>query len=220
MELKKLPDLTFAQRDPAEIDNSIITIVEGLLERTLARADPLRLFLQGVEAIIIQQREVIDYAAKMNLLAYASGDYLDHLGALVGTVRIKANPATVTLKLTLSSARETATVVAKGTRATAGDGVHFAIDNDTVIVPGETSATATASCTDIGAVGNGYAAGEINVMTDPVPFVASVENITVSGGGADAESDDAYRARIHEAPEQFSNAGSYGAYEYFAKSAS
>ena len=39
-------------------------------------------------------------------------------------------------------------------------------------------------------------------------------------GGADVESDDSYRERIHEAPEQFSTAGPTGAYVYFAKKAS
>ena len=42
-------------------------------------------------------------------------------------------------------------------------------------------------------------------------------NVTISSGGTDAESDESFRERIHEAPESFSNAGSYGAYAYFAK---
>lgn len=56
-------------------------------------------------------------------------------------------------------------------------------------------------------------------LVDPLPYVDSVQNATVTAGGADKESDESYRERIHEAPESFSDAGSYGAYTFFAKSA-
>ena len=217
MELKKLPDITFAERDPTTIELDIVGTVEGYLNRTLARADPLRLFLMGVEAIIIQQREIIDHSAKMNLLAYAEGDYLEHHGVLVDTDRLEATAATVTLRLTLSAVREAATAIPAGTRATAGDGVYFAIDEAAVIPAGETSIDVAATCTETGAKGNGYVAGEIKTLTDPVPFVATVANTTTSEGGADREEDDDYRSRIQEAPERFSVAGPSGAYEYFAK---
>ncbi len=73
MNLQNLADLSFADRDPADIESNVITIAEGILGRKLARADPLRLFLLGLESVIIQQREIIDQSAKMNLLAYAVG---------------------------------------------------------------------------------------------------------------------------------------------------
>ena len=62
--------------------------------------------------------------------------------------------------------------------------------------------------------------GEINKIVDPAPFWASAENVTKSEGGADTESDEAYRDRIQEAPEKFSTAGPALAYEYHAKAAS
>lgn len=220
MELKKLPDLTFAEADADTVDGNVLTTVEALLGRTLARADPLRLFLRGIDAILIQQRLLIDQAAKQNLLAYATGDNLDHIGTLVGTDRIAATSATVTLQFTLSAKRETATIIPSGTRATAGDGVLFALDDTVVIAQGDTTAIGRATCTSIGATGNGYAPGEIKTLADPVAFVASVTNTTTSAGGADTEDDDAYRERIHEAPEKFSTAGPSGAYEYYAKQAS
>ncbi|WP_174769341.1 baseplate assembly protein, partial [Brevibacillus centrosporus] len=51
-------------------------------------------------------------------------------------------------------------------------------------------------------------------------YIQNVSNVTTSSGGTDRESDDAYRERIHIAPESFSTAGPEGAYEYFAMSAS
>lgn len=220
MELKNLPKLNFAEADPDIIDSNIVTTVEALLGRKLARADPLRIFLRGIEAIIIQQRILIDEAAKQNLLAYATGANLDHIGVLTGTERLQASAATTTLQFTLSNAREMATVIPKGTRATAGDGRLFALDEPLVITAGEESATGKATCTQVGEKGNNYAAGELKQLADPVPFIASVTNVTKTEGGADIEDDDTYRERIHEAPERFSTAGPYGAYEYHAKRAS
>ena len=48
MELKNLPDITFAESDPQAVELNIVTTVEALLGRKLARADPLRLFLRGI----------------------------------------------------------------------------------------------------------------------------------------------------------------------------
>lgn len=218
--LKNLPDLTFAESDPGKVDTQIVTVVEGLLGRTLAAADPLRLFLRGIEAIMVQQRILIDEAAKQNLLAYATGNNLDHLGILVGADRLAATAATTTMQLNLSAIRDTATAIPKGTRFTAGDGVMFALDADAIIEKGKIMTTAAATCTAVGSVGNGYAAGEVKSIVDPQPFLASAANTTTTAGGADIESDDNYRENIQEAPEGLSTAGPTGAYEYHAKRAS
>lgn len=220
MKLRDLPRLSFAERSPALIESNIVKTVEGLMDRKLARADPLRLFLLGVEAIIVQQREIIDQSAKMNILAYAMGENLDHIGALVGTERIGASAAHTLLNLVLSAPRETATSIPKGLRVTAGDSVMFAL-NETVIIPkGTVSVIGDATCTAVGSIGNGYAAGELKTIVDPVPFLVSAANTTMTEGGADVEDDESYRERIHEAPEKFSTAGPTLAYEYHAKTAS
>lgn len=220
MNNKELNHLTFAAADPAEMETNVLTTVEALLKRKLARADPLRLFLLGVEALIVQQRLLIDQSAKMNLLAYATGDFLDHIGLLVGTYRLPASAATVTLKLSLSAPRDQATLIPAGTRATAGNNVYFSLDANAIIPAGQLSVTGRGTCTEKGTVGNAYMPGEINKIVDPVPFLAAIENTTKSEGGADREQDEAYRERIHEAPEKFSTAGPSGAYAYHAKTAS
>lgn len=220
MSLSDLPEINFATADPQEIELSVVKTVEGYLGRTLERADPLRIFLRGVEAIIIEQRLLIDRTAKMNLLAYAVDDYLDHLGALVGCERLGASKAVTTVEVELSTSREVPTTILAGTRITAGDDVYFALDEDLIFWAGETSKQAKATCTVTGEVGNGYAAGELNRIVDPQPFLQSITNVTTSEGGADIEDNDSYRERIHAAPEAFSCAGSEGAYIYHTKSVS
>lgn len=218
--MKNLPEITFARGDPQEIDIEVVSTAEKLLGRKLERADPLKIFLNGVTLLLLQQRLLIDDTAKMNLLAYSKGEYLDHLGNLTGCERLAATAAKTTLRIELSSARETTTVINKGTRVTADSEYFFALEEDVLIGAGETSATCAASCTVTGEVGNGYAAGEIRRIVDVQPFVQSIVNVTTSEGGSDIEDDEHYRARIRESVEGFTCAGSAGSYAYHAKSVS
>ena len=110
--LDNLPDITFAEKDAKLIESEIINVYESLAGRTLAPGDPVRLFLLSIASIISQQRVLIDFAAKQNLLAFSSNGYLDHLGALLGVTRLPAYPAMTTLRFTLSGPQPWTTFVA------------------------------------------------------------------------------------------------------------
>ena len=215
-----LPDLTFVEVDIESMLDNARAIVEELLGRELKPADPLMLFLKSLIAIIAQQSLLIDETARQNLLAYATGTNLEHIGALYGLTREPESYAATTVEVKLSAARQTSTVIQKGTRINAGDEINFALDEDLIFLAGESEATISATCLTAGEIGNGYSIGELDKIVDPQPFLLSIKNVTESEGGADIESDEAFRERIHQAPESFSNAGSSGAYEYFAKKAS
>ena len=215
-----LPKIEFAAKDVSQIEADVITTYEAIAGRTLAPGDPVRLFLQAIAMLIAQQRLLIDYAAKQNLLAYASGDYLDHIGALVRTERIPAQPAVTTVRFTLSAAQPQAVIIPDGTRVTPNGQVFFAVQEDITVSAGSLQADVLAVCTAAGTVGNGWQVGQINQLVDPLPWISQVSNITVSSGGSDVEADDMYRQRIYEAPESFSVAGPEGAYKYWAKTAS
>lgn len=86
-----------------------------------------------------------------------------------------------------------------------------------IIKVGETKAEVMATCTITGEKGNGYNIGEINQIVDPVPYVKSMINKTISVNGAEIENDDSFREAIIEAPEGFSVAGPEGAYQYHVK---
>lgn len=218
--LSSLPEIEFVSSDKETVLAELVNLYTETTGRALAQGDPIRLFLYTIAEVIIQQRAWINYTGKQNLLRYASGGNLDHIGVLVGAERLAAAAATTTVKITLSEARATSTLIPSGTRITAGDNVFFALVENVNIIAGEITATASAQCTVTGSAGNGYLPGELKTIVDPVPFVASIVNTTTSEGGAEVEDDDSYREAIHEAPEKFSCAGPDGAYEYFAKRAS
>lgn len=220
MKLSDLPGVNFADYDEENVKNTVIDTYQKIAGRTLADGDPVRLFLLTIASVIIEQRWLIDQAAKMNMLAYAKGDYLDHLGILLDTTRIPAAAAETELQYTLSAVQADAVVIPAGTRVTApGSSIYFSTETDLVIPAGDTQGSVTAQCTVTGINGNGVAIGSLKEQVDPLPYVDSVRNTNISSGGADQEDDDTYRERIKEAPERFSNAGSKGAYEYWAKSA-
>lgn len=220
MDFKNLPEINFLKETVEEILDKAQKILEAELGRKISRADPLMLLLKSLVAIIYQLLNLINDAAKQNLLAYARGENLEHLGILVGVQRLQASFATTTCKVTLSDALNKAVTIKKGTRVHAGDDVYFALDDDLIFLAGETELVAKFTCIYTGEIGNLYKVGHLKVIVDPQPFLQSIENITVSDGGADIESDDRYRERIRIAPEMFSTAGPTGAYEFFTKSAS
>ena len=218
--LKSLPEIVFVDADASKVESSILAEYASITGRSLAKGDPVRLFLLANAAIIILLLNKINETGKQNLLRYATGSNLDHLGALIGVERIAATAAVTTMQVTLSTELGTSTLIPAGTRFTAGDNVFFALDAPLLIPAGQTSGIGSATCLETGTVGNGYIAGQLTTLVDPVPYVASVSNVTISEGGAAIQDDDSYREDIHGAPEQFSTAGPDGAYIYHAKRAS
>ena len=221
-----LPDISFAERDPAIIERELIRGYEDAYrlqygqERKLFPGDPIRLFLNTIAFKLIQQRQLINNAGKMNLLAYARDEYLDHLGALLGVYRLPAQSALTTLKFTLSTSQIGVSVIPAGTRATPGGGdIVFATLTTAEIPEGANEVEVPAHCLVSGVSGNGFVPGQVRKIVDPFPWQMGVENVTVSSGGADIESDENFRERIQIAPELFSVAGPRGAYEYWARSA-
>ena len=214
-----LPDVNFADKDPDTIQREIIRLYEDSSGRTLARADPVRLFIDAIILAVIQQRNVIDSAAKMNLLAYSSGSYLDQLGALLGVSRLDPEPARTTILFTLTNSLTYPAVIPQGTRITPGGIVVFATSQELIIPAGQSEGSVEAVCETSGVDGNGYAPGQVRKLIDTFTFGVSAQNLTETNGGTDTESDENFRERIQIAPESFSVAGPAKAYEYWARTA-
>jgi len=218
--LSNLPSIVFAEKDALLIEKEIINQYQSTAGVILGDADPRKKLLQSAVPIIAGQRSAIDKAAKRNLLAFADKAFLDHIGVQVGCTRIAATLSKTTLRFTLTKIRTVSTIIPKGTRVTAGDQIYFATAKELIISSGNLIGDITATCITMGNAGNEYAVGTLITIVDPVAYVSAVTNITASEGGADEESDDDFRERIHLAPEGFSCAGPTGAYEYWAKTAS
>lgn len=205
-------NLNFIDIDVDQLEADAKAIIEETLGYEIAPANPIWLLVKSLLAFIISLLTLLDYCARQNLLAFASGTYLDAIGQLVGVERIPATAASTAVQINLSAPRQSSTSIAKGTRITADNQTFFSLDEEVVFLPGETSKTSTATCLSLGEVGNGFAPNELSFIVDPQPFLQSIVNITTSDGGADAEDDESLRERIRIAPESFACAGPKGAY--------
>ena len=219
--ISRLPDVSF-------IDNMSLEDMQELLiskykekyeeitgdPAVIRKGDPMRIILLAAAQYLYQGLMQIDKAGKMNFVKYAYGDYLDHLAASKGLERLAATPATVTVTWSLAEARAADTVIPAGTRVTADWQTYFATTQEHTITAGETEISVLMTCTQAGSDGNGFAAGEITRMADPVAFISSVENTTASSGGTDTETDDHLRERIYNLPSVLPSGGTEDYYRY------
>lgn len=214
-----IPEISFVATDPAQIEADIIASYETASGRTLAPADPVRLLVAVFAAREVQLRYVLDFDAKQNLLRYSTGAYLDEVVELVGVTRLPASLASTTLRFTLSAEQPNTVTIPAGTRATNGT-VTFATLADAQVAAGDTTIDVPAAAVVAGTAANGYVAGQVNQMVDPLPWLQAVSNIDTSQGGAEIETDAALRERYRDALASYSVAGPVGAYVYWAKTAS
>ena len=222
-ELAGLPELSFidnkTQQDIRdEMLSDYISFLKARGEPAeLPEAHPDRLVIYATAAQLSQLAQYIDRGVKQNFLKYAVGDALDNLAAFKKIERLQAQPATTTLKFTLSAAQSSVIIIPGGTRVRSDSGVDFSTDAYAEVPAGELTATVTATALKSGTESNGVAIGEIKTLVDPVGYVASVENITVSAGGSNIETDGELTLRVYNAPHSWSVAGPLKAYEYWAE---
>ena len=214
-----LPAVEFLTTDAESIKSQILSGYESLTGRSLAAGDPVRLFLLSIAEILILQRTAINTAAQQNLLSYATGNYLDALGTYLSVKRLAESRAKTSIRFTLSQALANPFEIPARFEVTNGV-VAFATDADVTIAAGELTGEVGATCTTSGTSGNDYLAGQIATIVTPMAFLKSAENITITTGGSDAESDADFAERIRLAPNSFSVAGPVKSYVYHAKSAS
>lgn len=211
-----LPDLNFFEKEPDLIEREMLLHVEEKTGFTLQRADPRRKFLQALIPFVSMERNRLDHKLKQNRLAYAEDDTLLHMGMEMSTEKLEAKAAITTIAFILEEDRPgTITVPAE---TLVGEEPFFALDKNLIVPVGENIVTISATCVEKGEIGNGFLPGEISSMVEPIPYVKSIQNTTISSDGVEEETDDAYAERIRLAPESFSVAGSELAYIYWAKS--
>ena len=186
-------------------------------ELILQEADPVRLIAYANCLMLYQIIQYTDRAGKLGLLKYSYGDYLENIGALKGIERIEGAAARTVLRFTLSTERPGVTIIPAGTRVTSGDSIYFQTVGNLEIAAGELIGEVGAECKEDGIKGNGYNVGELKILVDPIAYVNAVENITITEGGADLESDENLAERIYLAPSSWSVAGPDDAYKYWVK---
>lgn len=212
--LKNLPDISFVDKNVEDmLAESILEYEQAYFDENgevikLYPGNKIRIFIYTQILKLYQAYQKLDFAAKQNFIKYATGGYLDNLAATrTNTVRLAAQKSKVTVRFTLSASQASDVTIPTGTRVTAGDNVFFAVNENKVITAGNLTGDFIFECTEAGLIGNGYVAGVINTLVDPIPYVQSVSSVDTSQGGAEIENDESLKERTWLAPEGYSVAG-------------
>lgn len=222
-EILNLPDVSFI--DDMQLEDVQTQMVRDYQDRykeitgkdvVLDRADPMSLILYALSIQVYQALLYVDKTGKQDLLKYSYGAYLDNLAAMKGIAREQAKPSRAMIRFTLSEIRPSTVEIPEGTRVTNGE-VYFQTESHAEIPSGESSVDVAAECMTSGVAGNNLEVGEINILVDPVPYVAKVANTEPTTGGADIEDDDTLKDRIYIAPSKYSVAGPEESYRYWVK---
>lgn len=215
------PKISFVNTDTDTLVNALVKSYEKFTGRTLYPADPVQKFILWIADIMIQERILIDESAKQNVPRYAQGVYLDSLAEIFkDAYRLQPQAAATTFRFYLSTALPYQHLIPIGTRVAVDGNIVFETTETLYIDAGKQSGDVPAICQQVGEIGNGFVPGQIMQLVDVFPYYDRVENITVSAGGAERETDSAFYERMRESMESFSTAGPSGAYIYHAKTAS
>ena len=159
-------------------------------ELVLGEADAKTLLLKAFALIEYQTMQYADAKGQAELLKTSTGEALDALVALLGLTRQASKKATAKERFTLAEARADTVAVPAGTRVKTQGGRYFNTLDYAEIPPGATYVDTIVQAEEAGAESSGILAGEINILVDPIPYIASVSNVDESTGGLDVEDDD------------------------------
>lgn len=219
---ENLPAVEFVDTDTDTLVQRLVAGYEGLTGRTLYPADPIRAFILWMASIIIQERVLINESAKQNMPRFATGENLDSVSEIFHNVaRLPAKKARVMLRFKLSTPAREQMIIAEGLEATVDGEINFVTLDRLLFTQGEDTAEVEAECLTAGVIGNGFQPGQINrLISREFLYFSSVENSTVSTGGSEIESDEAFYNRMRESEETYTTAGPRESYRYHAKTVS
>lgn len=223
-ELAHVPELSF-------IGGMSLRETEELTRESYARAyreltgeDPdmsegsiVNLLMKAFCAVEYQTMQYIDAKGRAELLKTSTGDALDQLAVLLGLTRRPPNPATAMQRFSLEEALPFAIAIPAGTRVKTQSGKYFFTRSYAEIGAGELATETVVEAETAGTGSDNMTTGTINLLVDPIPYVAATENVSPSTGGLDTEDDDSLTRRIFLAPAVYSSAGPREAYEYYAR---
>ncbi|MDE2577962.1 MAG: baseplate J/gp47 family protein [Hyphomicrobiales bacterium] len=198
------------QRDPGALKDQLVTWFEATTQRKLYPMQVEMLLIDMVAYLWSLSNTDAQFAHVQRYATLADMPWLQHLGAQPGveTPPLPAAAAVTALTFTMAAPAAVDTIIPAGTRASAGsDATIFVTNAGLVIAAGAMQGSVAATAQTAGAGANGLKAGMVSALLDPVAGVATVSNASVTGGGADAETPDAYRLRLCNALEKTAIAG-------------
>lgn len=206
-------ELKFVDNDISKLETSFKKGYEEIMGITIKDGDPINDFISWVTYIFSIANNNINFTGKMNLLKYATGEYLEAIGELVGVKRKLARGSQAKVKYIFSKTFEEVIIIPKRHKVAANN-LYFELKENIELAIGTTEVIGDVICITEGIIGNNLQIGEINSIVDEIPYLQEVKNIEITHSGENKETDDNLRKRIRLKPTSYSTAGSVAAYKY------
>ncbi|MBD3614209.1 baseplate assembly protein [Kingella kingae] len=216
----KREEVKIVDDNPETVLAEMIADYESRTGKTLQPAHIERLLINTFAYREMLNRQQINEAYRQQHVRFATGLMLDLCGDDVNTPRLEASAARCTIRFAATEFTSEVNIPV-GTLVAVGETV-FATTEQGQLTTSNPQMDLQAACTATGTKGNGWSIGQINTLQSTLSGANQItaQNINIPTGGAETESDEAYRERVLLAPESFSVAGSVGAYQYWARAVS
>ena len=216
----KREEVKIVDDNPETVLAEMIADYESRTGKTLQPAHIERLLINTFAYRETLNRQQINEAYRQQHVRFATGLMLDLCGDDVNTPRLEASAARCTIRFAATEFISEVNIPV-GTLVAVGETV-FATTEQGQLTTSNPQMDLQAACTATGTKGNGWSIGQINTLQSTLSGANQItaQNINIPTGGAETESDEAYRERVLLAPESFSVAGSVGAYQYWARAVS
>lgn len=213
------PEFQFLSTDQTAMETWLIKLWESISGSVVRPASPERLVIQWAASAMIQERARVNRAVNQNIPSRAEGENLDALAQLFyAKERTLAKAAVCTVRFHISMPQKTAVLIPAGTRVTdENQSLYWATEADAWIPAGAEYLDVEVRCQTRGKAGNGWAAGQINMLVDIYDYYSTCENTVESDGGADTMTDEELYQEMRLSMDALSTAGPFGSYIYHAK---
>jgi len=149
-------------------------------------------------AAMTQYKHLVNDKGNNNFLQFMSGEQLDIYGEAHSVVRLSGQEALTTVRFTFTEPLLSTKTIPANTSVynSVGTAAAFYTDETEVITASQTYFDIDCHAADVGTAYNNYGAGEIDTLSTAIPYVQSVANTIITGGGGDIEDDLRYKIRL------------------------
>lgn len=200
-----------------EIYDGMLAVFRRETGAEASAASDLSVKLYAVAAEVYALYVQADWLARQVFPQTAEGVYLERHAALRGLERRAAVKAEGILRFSVDTPSSADLTVPAGTVCATAGMVRFETAQDAVLPAGETWVETPAAAVEAGAAGN-VPAGSIQAMAVAPVGIGRCVNPEAFAGGADAEADEALRARVLETYRRMPNGANAAFYEQGALS--
>lgn len=202
-----------------ELSNAVKSLFKERLndeQIKLLESDEFSAVLETLAYREMLLRARMNASIKACLLPYASGDDLDNVVAIYGIERLRGEYPKANAQFSLSMARNTDITIPARTILNDGENNKAILAKSVVLKAGELKANGEIILQDYTKTSD----KKCEYIETPLPYVLKAKQTSTFSGGADPESDEAFRARAVLSLDRFSTAGAAKAYKFHALSAS